>query len=475
MTAPAATAGSGAPGPDPARVRALLDWVAAALTVALALAWAWLQQRPPLHLLLTALAGVGVLVALRHGRAPIRRAARALALALAVVWLAGFYQGRHGEAAAGRLAAVPAGRALLSASVMLALAPSVLRAAAQRRRPVLPALAGAAALLVAADLYFVPDWFGEFQRLRYHPFLTLDAPGTYKYAHAQERQVRDGTNQVLFAQRKPAGVVRIVLLGASTMMGAANPDGAGPPPRLLHHLRRAQPGRHFEVITLAEPGTLQLHELIQAAVTVPHWSPDLVVSWNGFNEVWYAEEDNRYEGMPAGAAEVEASIEAGPLEAWLYRHSFFGAYLFVRRRAALDTRYGVQDRDVFEPPRYFAYLRREARLLRQEGIRFAYSFCPNVAEKAPRSVDEERYARGFSGLADRVAERRRLSEQILREEGQIPYDVMESLNGAAESLFVDLCHLNDRGADQAARDLAARIPGWLARPVPREGAVSPAP
>lgn len=250
------------------------------------------------------------------------------------------------------------------------------------------------------------------------------------------------------------------------MVGAANPTENSPGARLLHHLKLANPTQPYEIITLAEPGKFQLQELIDAAVTVPHWDPDLVVSWNGFNEVWYGEEDNRYEGMTANSPDVEMSIEASALEDWLFRHSFFGAHLFRVQRVAIGSRYGVHERAPYEPPRYYAYLRREALLLAHEGVRYVHSFCPNVAEKSPRSATEIRNVAGFAGLAADVPERRRRSAEIVRDAGQFSYDVMESLNGSSETLFVDLCHLNDAGADRAAKDLATRVPDWLRAPIP---------
>jgi hypothetical protein len=166
------------------------------------------------------------------------------------------------------------------------------------------------------------------------------------------------------------------------------------------------------------------------------------------------------------ATEVEASVEASALEGWLYRHTLFGSRLFDAACQRVSERYGLREPDDYEPPRYCAYLRREARLLGDAGIRYAHSFCPTVAEKSPRSPAEERETLRLAWLRGEVAERRRLSAQIVREEGQISYDVMEALTGTEQRLFVDFCHLNDEGSDRAARDLASRVLQWLTQPRP---------
>jgi hypothetical protein len=454
------------------RVRLLIQRLGALLTGGGTLFWAWVQCGPEPPVRVTALMAAAGALALWVRWPRVRAAAAVFLFGLASWWLSGFYDA-HADwpVPIGRLQTIPGGPLLLTASVFAVLflhIPFVARVpwSTPRRRQGAVTVALALATLVAADLFFLPEWFGRFRRLKFHPFLTEDAPDSYKYAHAQERYVYDSPRRLRFAQRKPPNTIRIVLLGASTMAGAANATERAPGSRLLDHLRQAQPDQAFEVVTLAEPGTFQLQELIDAAVTLPHWDPDLVVSWNGFNEVWFGEEENRYEGMPGGAFDVEVSVDASGVDAWLYTHSFFGAHLLRRRRQALSARYGLQERDEYEPPRYYAYLQREAELLARAGIRYASSFCPNVAEKHPRSPEEERQEVDLGALALRVAERRRRGSAIVRAAGQISYDAMESLNGTADTLFVDLCHLNDEGADRAARDLARRVPEWLRAPRP---------
>ena len=453
-------------------IRLLIQRLEALLTCGGTLLWAWIQCGPQAPLRATAFLAAAGALALWFRWPRVRAAAAVFLCGLAFWWLCGFYSAdADWQVPITRLQKIPGGPLLLTASVFVVLfqhLPFVARVpwSTPRRRQAAVTFALALTTLVAADLFFLPEWCGHFRRLKFHPFLTGDAPDSYKYAHAQERYVYDSLRRLRFAQRKPPNTIRIVLLGASTMLGAANATERAPGSRLLHHLRQAQPDQEFEIITLAEPGTFQLQELIDAAVTLPHWDPDLVVSWNGFNEVWFGEEESRYEGMPGGALDVEVSVDASGADAWLYRHSFFGARLLRSRRQVLSTRYGLQERDAYEPPRYYAYLQREAQLLAREGIRYASSFCPNVAEKHPRSLQEERQDVDLGALELRVAERRRLGSAIVRTAGQISYDAMESLNGTTDTLFVDLCHLNDEGADRAAKDLAKRVPEWLRAPRP---------
>jgi hypothetical protein len=82
------------------------------------------------------------------------------------------------------------------------------------------------------------------------------------------------------------------------MWGDTLDNEQSPAAYLRRFLARDYPNKKFEVITLAHRGKYQLNELIDSVVTIPHWEPDLVVSWNGYNEAWYGEKADHYEGMP---------------------------------------------------------------------------------------------------------------------------------------------------------------------------------
>jgi hypothetical protein len=106
--------------------------------------------------------------------------------------------------------------------------------------------------------------------------------------------------------------------------------------------------------------------------------------------------------------------------------------------------------------------------LQSEGIRYAYSFCPNVFEKRSNSQDESHLNMDASEMVAAVAERRRRSREIVQSEGQISYDAMDPLQGTSATFFNDPCHLNQEGVDRSMQDLAQRIPEWLGRPLSNE-------
>jgi hypothetical protein len=290
----------------------------------------------------------------------------------------------------------------------------------------------------------------------YHPYLTYPVPDSYVYCHATERSVKDLRGRE-FLQQKPAGITRIVLCGASTVWGHDLQHADTLAARLEIHLRATLPQRQVEVVCVAYPGKYQLNELIDAVVVLPAWSPDLVISLNGFNEVWYGESMNRYEGMPG----IEGQGRLTPMEAFLMRYTHLGPCLLKNRpRMSRGVDYPLGDPDAQVSPRYFSYLRLTARNLRTMRVPYVYAFCPNRVELAAlRTGQDEVNSDGPPLLVLRA--RRHAAAEIVEDEGQIAYDVVACLMERPGDVFLDECHLTAEATDRLAEDLAQRIPGWL--------------
>lgn len=307
-----------------------------------------------------------------------------------------------------------------------------------------------ATVLICADLLLVGQVpLARFDRLNYHPHLAYPIPGSYIYDHARERSVRDARG-FEFQQKKPAGVTRIVLCGASTMHENIAET-------LREELLVRTSERRYEVITTAFPGKYQLNELIDVSVSVPHWQPDLVISINGFNEIWYGEKGTFYEGMPYIDVMMRA---ADPVSAVFARVSHLGAVLLTRRSFRPNGAI-LRDSAEYEPPRYYDYLRMTARSLASRNVPYVGIFCPTVLER-DRPTESEREALGRDGAwKTQVAERRRRAAEIVQEEGQFPHDLMPALRDVEGPVFRDECHLTPLGIQIVCKDLADRIPGWI--------------
>jgi len=453
--------------------------------------WLWLQHWPTALVAATA-AGVGAVLLTSISRLGSKQdLLRALVAAVTIANLAGFYVGFDAtEPLHQRLSELPAGHALLSVSVLWALGDSLfslertfVKWTIRYARSVVYGISLVMVVLITVDSYFV----GEGQPFKYPSYPPPQParvfPANEGYVHASERFMVDLRDR-RFAQRKPDGTTRIVLNGASTMWGYRLGSEDSPDGVLGRLLADRFPDRHFEVVNLAWPGKYQMNELVDAAVTEPHWHPDLVLSFNGFNEIWYSEDSAKFEGLPFWQEWQSAALSVPPLEALFFQHTQYGASTWRSQiLRSKDDRIGLRQPALYEPPRYYDYLYATARTLADHGIRYVHAFCPNAIEMdatetktLSRAAGDLAFGGSFAGLFTEARQRRRLSKRVVERAMQQSYDVMAPLAGmSAEDAFMDSCHLSRRGVKAVMADVAAHVTEWLEAPLlPMNAPVSPA-
>ena len=301
---------------------------------------------------------------------------------------------------------------------------------------------------------------------QYHPIFTYREEETYVMQHPREARVRD-FRETMFAQRKPEGVKRIILNGASTVWGHSLEACDCLRTQLEQGLRRKYPDTKWEVLCIAHPGKFQSNELVDSVLTIPHWSPDLVISFNGYNEIWFGESHGRYVGMPY----IEDQSSMGAPAAALARYSHLASVLLARRKVQVQIH--SEELDEERDPRFFSELQMTARVLRSRGIPYVYSFCPSVFDLAnPEGLEAEIVARRGQDICTAVGEsrtmaavataRREETRRIMLKEDQAYYDITVALNAPSKQAnFMDECHLTLQGTKKVADDLVRRIPSWI--------------
>lgn len=90
------------------------------------------------------------------------------------------------------------------------------------------------------------------------------------------------------AREKPAGTLRVVVVGGSTVYGALVDDAETLPAHLEDVLRqRLPPGQRVEVLNAGVPGYYALGEALFTAVEVRTFQADVVLVMDGLNDVFY--------------------------------------------------------------------------------------------------------------------------------------------------------------------------------------------
>ncbi len=151
---------------------------------------------------------------------------------------------------------------------------------------------------------------------RRHPFLnTAPHEGAVVTAFGKTARLSSaGYRSPDRPRDKPAGVVRILCAGGSTTFDILAPDNAATwPSRLEAELRDERPG--IEVINAGFPGWTSLENLISLAIRDVDRSPDVVVLYQGINDLQPAAHrpyDPQYEHGHAELAVRALGFELAP-------------------------------------------------------------------------------------------------------------------------------------------------------------------
>ncbi|MEO5352801.1 MAG: hypothetical protein H7835_06265 [Magnetococcus sp. XQGC-1] len=166
----------------------------------------------------------------------------------------------------------------------------------------------------------------EFSQVISGYYIFRNTPGASLWQEVKEHPtapptVMDGNGFVTnhpILETKPPGLIRIVLMGGSAAFGTGQfPPFAsvhpyhrgilsfslGPAGQLERYLREKRPDLKFEVINAASADRLLHQSMIYYLETISRFSPDIVISMDGYNDLFF--------GMMSGRpyAQMEAKLE----------------------------------------------------------------------------------------------------------------------------------------------------------------------
>ncbi len=247
---------------------------------------------------------------------------------------------------------------------------------------------------------------------------------------------------------KQTGTVRIVCLGDSVTFGYRvpavwpekpteyNPEWLPYPMLLEKHLRAANPGREFEVITMAVPGYTSHQGLAWLRRDIDSLEPDLVTMSFGWNDVSFSDAPDR-EAIDTGWRAVGVR--------WLIDHSqaFAHATRWLRSRpqAARTVRRPVTR---VSEPEYLNNFHELVRLTKSKGARIIIIGAPyrDLTTNPPEAALMVQYRAALRSLA---------------RQNDIPFLEVLELTEAAypsnEGWFGELIHPNHMGHRLIASEL----------------------
>jgi lysophospholipase L1-like esterase len=268
-----------------------------------------------------------------------------------------------------------------------------------------------------------------------------------------------GTRGAEWPIEKTPGRLRIVTAGASSTYGLNNPDDKTWPVLLERELR-GRHGRDVEVLNAGRP-RLRLEEIRAALdMQVPRYRPDVVIYYEGYNNVQDATVNRLHERHPILSALYYRSM--------LYTYAVGVVSVRLRR---------WEEAFLHEARLFRAELDAMLRLLRTHGVRPVFVLQVTRSAPAPElatmDLDDDRAVAAFVlAHASEAGSLRAYQAQVLIErvrrvgkaEGITVIDPRDAFAGRPTApLFCTDIHLTDEGNALLAATVASRLDPWTAQ------------
>jgi lysophospholipase L1-like esterase len=306
-----------------------------------------------------------------------------------------------------------------------------------------------------------PAQWADYDRLavaEVKPYVAFAPQANYRSptVTTNERGFRGGA----VTSPKPGGRRRIVVLGGSAVFGSGASSDAATFPALLQAVLHARGRREVEVVNAGAPAYVSGQELARLIYEIMDLEPDVVIVYDGFNDLNSPLLFDPRPGYPSNFAWLEQSVHFNSfrtLVAYRARLAVQSSGLGFWARRLRGARDGVVpsgpavDADIIET--YRRNLDRMVSVMRARGIRAVCVFQPTLLARRQRTAAEDAvvaymerrhpgYTARFAGLQPRAVEAMRA---VAAARGVPFVDLSGLFDGSTETIFIDTAHVTDRG------------------------------
>lgn len=268
---------------------------------------------------------------------------------------------------------------------------------------------------------------------------------------------------------KKENTVRIVVVGGSGAMGYGSTSDDTAFPHILENMLNNQVGKgRYEVINAGSASFIAMQEFNLIALKIIELEPDMVIIFDGFNDMVGSILNDRRPGFPWRFGELEKATKQSNTKSYIrkrlmnYRPTKKIIQLMEEKK--LKRRKSREDYSV-NPEAVLFYkktLDRIAGLLRGYQIRAVFAYQPNLYYKEPRSDFESAILAKESPERLKVLkEMLTMGENAMREVAQSNNDIFISctsvFNGMRETIFFDTVHSGDKGQEMLAQFLYDKL------------------
>ena len=280
---------------------------------------------------------------------------------------------------------------------------------------------------------------------------------------------------------KPDGVLRIMVVGGSTVFDSTvDGDAQAWPARLEHHLGCLVPDRKVEVINAGVPGYVMLDNLIRLQSELYEFKPDILVLYQAHNDLLAAIHriHESYRGLRT-PREVES---VAPWTQWLRDHSLLYNKLALKVKVLQRAVSARRAREESSPQAYMESIEAGAARHQKDlrsfllvaqgfGIPVVVPQTVYIGGDDPKAVDAEirsMWENAVGAPLEHILFGYRRYEEVTRQVTtalNVPYLPLHDTGLESKQWYSDgdPVHFNDEGAD--------RMASWVARKLADQGVV----
>lgn len=259
---------------------------------------------------------------------------------------------------------------------------------------------------------------------------------------------------------KPPGRVRIVVVGGSAAFGSGASSDAATFPARLEAALRARSGRDLEVVNAGAPAYVSGQELARLVFELVDLEPDIVIVYDGFNDLNSALMFDPRPGYPSNFSWLERAVRFNSFRELLaYRVQLglqeSGLGFWARRvagaREGAPRAAPAADGEIIGT--YRRNVDRMVSFMQARGVRVICVFQPTLLARQRRTAAEEGvvaymerrhpgYSRRFTDLLPRAVEAMR---QVASARRVTFVDLSDVFDGSGATIFFDTAHVTDGG------------------------------
>jgi lysophospholipase L1-like esterase len=263
------------------------------------------------------------------------------------------------------------------------------------------------------------------------------------------------------APQKPSGTYRIFMVGGSSVFGYLVRNEETSSVLLQQLLDRRAPGRSVEVINAGVPGYNTMHTLVRFLYRIRPLEPDLLVYYQGFNDLGYITRIDDAAAQP----QIFGGLGTPPLSQRVLGRSMLYGFLRYRSGMFVARPAPAASHSVTVPEKGLNIYEQNLRLLvdaaRSAGTQIVICSQASLAHRNIGARERELLGAGHFGLsADGLLsamESLRNIQRKVADDQAVPFvDLHEQIEPTLEN-FGDALHLTAKGQRRLAEALAVAL------------------